>query len=758
MRVFVVFSLVCELLFLAFGAVLPVAAHTGLIGNSYDLQDQQAGNVYTFKQFGFQDQLMISPFGSTALSFNLPPSWQIGEGTEVLLRYNHSLGSTASAGTSATNWVGGTVFVYYNGILIDTIFLSEQGEFTRSILIPAEALKSAVPNETQSISILFDASSMCDFPNTQSVLSILSTSEIRFSYFVVPPPLDLSKYPSPIYQERVFGPVGVSIVIPDNPSAADLESALSVVTSLGAISGGELKYAFSTLSSLPVESRTTQNLILIGNPSKFPILQDIVFPYPVTGGRFSVSNANEDDGIIQLARSPWNELNVILLVSGNTDAAVVKAGRALATGMLVPSVRPDVSLVRDVNPVAEPEIKEDRTFADMGYTNLTISGVAEQFSFINFFVSAEQALSSDAYIDLVTVHSDLLDYDTSGMTFLLNDEIVGSLKYDKEADQITTTRVKLLPSALRRGKNQLTIIADLGIITDCESQNLERAWVTVSSSSLFHLPKTAQTFALGKRANLLEYPINLMSAEDLGDLAFILPQNDPVAWLQAAKVAYFLGSRSSTTFVDFRALFANDVAEEILKERSLLLFGLSSTLPLVSQLNEALPAPFAPGSDEAQQPSMLVDYRLLPGVNVGYLQILESPWNPEMIILAVMGNSELGIPMAADALTNETLLAKLNGNFAVVYGTQILTTDTRLGQASQGLIGSLPVSVTAVPTDSGQTPFQTSEIQGRPTWIMPAFLVITVIIVILAGFRLLKGLVRQKQENKPADDDEPKSP
>jgi hypothetical protein len=108
-------------------------------------------------------------------------------------------------------------------------------------------------------------------------------------------------------------------------------------------------------------------------------------------------------------------------------------------------------------------------------------------------------------------------------------------------------------------------------------------------------------------------------------------------------------------------------------------------------------------------------------------------------------------------LTNETLLAKLNGNFAVVYGTQILTTDTRLGQAIQGLIGSLPVSVTAVPTDSGQTPFQPSDIQGRPTWIMPAFLVITVIIVILAGFRLFKGLSRQKQENKPADDDEPKS-
>jgi len=472
---------------LAFGAVSPVAAQTG--------------SVYTFKQFGFEDRLMVGPFGSARVSFSLPPTWQLAEGTEILLRYTHSLGTKTVGGASSTaNWVGGTMLIYYNDILIDTIFLTAQGEFTKSILIPAEALRSVVANEPQSVEVFFDASSMCNYPDVQSVVSIQSTSEMRFSYFMVPPPLELSKYPSPIYQESVFGPMGVTVVIPDSPSAAEIESALSVVASIGAMSGGELKLALSTLSDLSVEARTTQNLILVGGPSKFPILQDIAFPYSAAGGSFAVNGANADDGIIQLARSPWNDLSVILFVSGNSDSAVIKAGRAVATGRLVPSVRPDTSIVKDVNPVKESsEVREDRTFADLGFTNKTVYGLEELYVIIDFSATAEQALSTEAYVDLVTAHSDFLDFNASGMTLVLNDEVIGSIKYDKEMDEITTTRVKLLSSVLRRGRNQLTIISDLAALPDCSGKNLDKTWVTLIESSSSISPKQRRHLQLGKR-------------------------------------------------------------------------------------------------------------------------------------------------------------------------------------------------------------------------------------------------------------------
>ena len=75
-------------------------------------------------------------------------------------------------------------------------------------------------------------------------------------------------------------------------------------------------------------------------------------------------------------------------------------------------------------------------------------------------------------------------------------------------------------------------------------------------------------------------------------------------------------------------------------------------LPWLSWINASLPAPFAPSSDIAVERGMRVTYRLPEGTDLGYVQLLSSPWNSARTILAVMGSSDKGLTWAGNAITD----------------------------------------------------------------------------------------------------------
>jgi hypothetical protein len=142
---------------------------------------------------------------------------------------------------------------------------------------------------------------------------------------------------------------------------------------------------------------------------------------------------------------------------------------------------------------------------------------------------------------------------------------------------------------------------------------------------------------------------------------------------------------------------------------------------------------------------MLVNYSLLPDTSVGYLQLLPSPWNLDNTILAVLGNTTDGIPMAGATLIKDDLIARLSGNFAVLYGDQAVSTDTRLGVGKENIISQLPVAVTVTPEQAESTAQVSGEkIVSRPLWIIPLFGIITVSILIL----LMVMLTRESRAKK----------
>jgi hypothetical protein len=747
------FLLVTQIFFLLGGQIHSVAAKALGVNYKY-LPVLQTGNNFTFDDLGYEERIMVGPYDLESIFFSTPPTWQLTSGT-INLRFTTG-GTFAGESLESAGWVGGSIFVYFNEELIDTVLLDQTGEATKEIQIPANALEPVTDDGRHILSFLFDATYTCDFEDFQENLIISSDSVLDLQYQPKAPSVDLSSFPFPIYQPNSPSTTNLTLVVPDQPSADELQAALTVSAGLGYIVDDGLDLTLVSLSELSENILNSNNIIFVGLPTELSSLQDVEFPVPITNGEFVISGAAQDDGIIQIAQSPWNISNVVLLVSGNTDIGVIKAAQTVGTGVIVPSGREDVSVITQVNPETSVSVLEDRTLGDLGYTNETMQGTLGQYLSYYFYASPEQAYSTGAYIDLVTSHSDLLDYERSGITLLLNDEVVGSLRYDKDSDQVETTQIKFLPQVLNQGINRLEIIGDLKPVYDCYSTDIQDTWVTVSESSLIHLPNNSQQVDIGKNLDLQNFKYTFPTSENLKDLAFVLAHDDSQSWAHASKLANYLGRNGQITAVDLRVAYADSVPDEILQERNLIVIGRASTLPIVEQLNDALPAPFEPGSDDVVQPDMLVNYRVLPDVNTGYIQLLQSPWNSNLAILMVMGNTDEGVSLAGEALINDDLLNQIRGNFSILFGDQVLSVDTRLlGPSNNSMIENPPASDVIVSPTSTTNIFTGDETlpSGRADWILPTVVISTLVVLIIGIFAVWRGRSGKISEKDQVDSD-----
>ena len=94
----------------------------------------QLENAVTFEQLGFSEKLMVGPFDSTSVYFSLPANVNLAEGSSLFLEY--AVAWSGSGDVNLENSVLGTLLVYFNDELIDTIVLNGSAETSKEILIP----------------------------------------------------------------------------------------------------------------------------------------------------------------------------------------------------------------------------------------------------------------------------------------------------------------------------------------------------------------------------------------------------------------------------------------------------------------------------------------------------------------------------------------------------------------------------------------------------------------------------------------------
>lgn len=703
----------------------------------------------TFGELGFQETSLVSPFDSTRVLFSIPANWRLVPNGEAQLEIEVTLtGPDVGLLGTEQNPYGGSLLVTFNGELVSTIALNELGPQTIPLSLPPASLTSIRRDGRHEFTISLSAQFSCIY-NVRAIVTILPTSTFKLPFEVSSPELDLSRIPAPFHLRNALLPERTVVVVPDDPDPGELDAALNVMSGFGSLVGETFDFGLAPAGELTEDILAQSNLIFVGRPEQFDRLGEVKFPLPVENKRFaSLPSESENDGVIQMGISPWNEGKAVLLVGGNSTDAVNKAAQALSSGNILTYENPALAYVADVQLLSRTlPIVQDFTLQSLGYTTQTLSGIGVDSAQYLFNVAKEQVKSEDASIDLVYYHSGLLDYGLSSLTVELNNQILASTVFSKESEQLTTLQVKIAPGILRFGENRLTISARMFVVTSCDTSGFSNPWLTISDQTSIHLPPAADTGASSPPLlDLKFYPDLFATQSDLGDVAFILPRSNPSSWKIAGQMAYQLGRTANPLISNLEAVYADEVPQSVLDENSLIVVGRSSTVPFLSQINDRLPAPFDFETDTANESQMQIVYRIPNGMSVGYLELMNSPFNIEKPILVLAGNSDEGLTMAGDALLQSPLRNQLAGVFAVTNGTQIATANASAAFSALGTL--LPPSQAVVTTPIPASSRAPAALKP-PGWLLPVLIASGIAILLIIGLVVVNAFARRREMAAP---------
>jgi hypothetical protein len=669
-------------IFLVVALLMPVSVG---FARSNDLNTHDAGvlraegDTFSFAELKEEDHRLFGPFATETLFFGLPANWKLTGGAQLELDYSVSIQTAVSSAENQLS--GGTLSVLMNDQVVAVLPLEQSGRFTQFIQIPLTALSALRRDGRQELSIILSSSESCVIDAKMDVI-IHSSSRFIIPHEVTAPNTDLKLFPRPLYQDTIFTDSAL-IVVPDEPTSSELQAALTVSAGLQARTGGAMAISVMNHDGLNDTLLAGSHLILVGNAASLPIFYQLATPLALVNGVYEGAG---DAGILQMIPSPWSPERVVLIISGNDDQATVKAAQALSTGVIRPNTASNLALIDSVNNrVYAEQSAVNQTLENLGYESTTFEGRGESNETFQFFIPTGQTVTAEAYFEVSLSNSTLLNYARSGVFIILNEKPIGSIRLSDETANKANNRIQIAipPSAVRSGVNFLDVVVALEPLDECADPNQTGLFVTLWADSRLYLPLAPSPVSTVDIPDLSTYPLPFVQSPDLGKVAFVLERNNLDAWSSAIKVAGQLGTVADGVIFTPIVMFADETAGKDLSTYDIMVVGTPSKMDFINEINPNLPAPFAPGSDMASEEELQVVYQIDPNQPVGYLELLPSPFNPENLIVAVVGNSSQGLTWSADALLDEVARQALIGNFAVIRDDQILSVDTRL-LVSQG--------------------------------------------------------------------------
>ena len=681
---------------------------------------------------------MHAPFDDMVIRFGAPPNWALTSGAAIQLdvAFYYDVQELSTPTNIVGEVFGGLLQVVYNGVTLTSILLDERGDQTFTIPISADAMLSERGDGQHELRLFLISDESCLY-GIDTIVVVRPTSRFYLPHRTVSIATDLSNLPRPIFQDGSIAPDQASIVIPDQPSSSELQAALSVAAGFGRMTNEELLFSMVTASGLTPEMQNANHLVFVGKPGAFPLLGNVALP--ASQAEFTSAEGAPTDGIIQMAESPWNTAKAILVVGGDTDEGVVKAAQAFSSGYVIGIEEPNLARVADVNPVfLTTAAAANRTFADLGYLTDTIEyfGIASRE--IEFFIPPGQVPEGDSYVEVNYAHSTLLSYALSGLVVELNGKPVGSAAFSDDTSQRGTLRAKLPADLMNPGRNRLRMIFNMVPEDVCSYFFVDHLWFTIFDDSSIHLPLIPMTVDITDYLLDMDlYPRFFSLGPSSESVAFVVPQNDIDAWQIAAQIAANIGDDTEWSLAEVQAYFSDSVPDEVRQNNDLIVIGRATNQPIIAELAGSLPAPFDAGSDIATIHDLQVTYRLPAGTDIGYLELLKSPWNREKFILAVLGSTDVGVSMAGAALTTPELRGDLAGNFALVSGEQIVSINTNLDLgAGSEIAATVPGTEVQIPVPD------TTFVVEKPKWVLPAIggvVVLMVVIILVAGISSLRN-------------------
>jgi len=690
-------------------------------------QDAVSGTVISLAQLQENEIFLKGPYDTFTVTFGLPADWKLTAGSQLDLHLLSAL--NAATPPEGPALYGGTVTVKFNRDTVAILPLYTIGDFDFSIPIPAYDMISPRPDGRMELRFELDSGATCTFNQNMDVV-ISASSQLSISHEDRLPDTDLINFPSPIFQGSIY-PDNALIVVPDQPTAMEIQSATTVAAGLANLTSGNLNLELVTLGKLTAEQETQNHILFVGKAASLPEIAKLALPLPSQNGKFSLRD-DPDSGVIQMVNSPWNPKNVVLVVGGNTDAGTVKAAQAVSTGIIHSGAFPNLAIVesvQDMDPSNSPIA--DQTLADLGYQQELLEGRGVDTTTFNIYIPPGTVLSSDAYFELNYGHSALLNYDTSGLVALFNGQPIGSVRFTDETSQhaINQTRITIPPSITLPGNNVLEIRSSLEPANNCTDPSLRGLWAVIWPESRLNMPFRAVQDNTLSILDLRMYPAPIIFDTTLGNTAFVIQKDAPGTWNNLIPIASYLGNQSNGSIYTPRVIFDDEISKDELAKYDLIVVGLPSKLSIMKELNDSLPIPFDLETNATRYTYSQVTYLIPSDAAFGYVELLQSPWNADNFVITALGNTPEGVISATTALFDAKLRGQLAGNFAAINGAKVQTADTRLGLPLEDVTVTETV-VNPLEPQPQKADLSTPTID-RPAWLLIAIQAVVVLIVVM---------------------------
>jgi len=662
----------------------------------------------------FIDNLeLLSPQGTAEFFITLPDDWAVeGPVTLVLdVDYSENVTSFTEEVSLADANLSSRLDIRLDGVLASSINLDSDDVGRRLIEVPLPAeLLADQTTRFHTISMELSARDYCEV-NAETRISLNAAgSYVRAVYQEVIPALDLGRYPIPFFNSPIgLETESVWIVLPDNPDDIHLQVAASVAAGLGRLTGNDLQLNALFASQVTDQIYRNNNMILIGEPTRNSLIQDLyatrALPSTVgLDGNIMVDGlaVGLEEGVIQLARNPQNEAHTILVATGLSELGLQRAGRALGGDPSLIGIRGEIAVITDATELFRLERASSDapigtySFSDFGIDqNVVLVGAGQKEFNFNFDVPIGGDLREGAYIELMFNATNSVDLEASSLNVLINDVPISGSALSEIIDQEETIASDVGPESIEVNFRTIRINIPQGVVEPGQSNNLallvdmrgdwgcdlpEFIWATISRNSLMYLPQESvdvqEYFPL-----VSQFPIPFNRFPNLEDVFISMPAEiDEVELQQLIRLMSTLGD--ATDFgegiipVINRGAFP---AGTNLAAYHLVVLGRPTENAFLAELNDSLQQKFFAGSDELIQEWDDITYRLGPGINLGVIEILRSPWNDSRVVLVMTGTSELGQSYAGNALFNLAFgTAALEGNIVFVSAVDANYVDTRL--------------------------------------------------------------------------------
>ncbi|MFD0679763.1 MULTISPECIES: cellulose biosynthesis cyclic di-GMP-binding regulatory protein BcsB [unclassified Paenibacillus] len=523
------------------------------------------------------------------------------------------------------------------------------------------------------------ANNVCVDPqNTANWTVILKNSRVNLNLIPSYDKADLTTYPSPFLEKGSTNPLQSIIAVPDNIDQNEFTSVAQLAQYFSSLASDKrIKFPVYSESELTDTLLRDNNVIWYGRSDHWKDRGQAAIEAlrKLTG-----SPANQWQGVIGVAPSPWNAANTQLTVTGNAEE-LSNAATILTDETLFSQLQGNVSVIPAK--VSKKEAPADWkignpytvTLEKMGYNNITIEGAEQGNVRIYYPIPGNWDIDNGAGLKLLFKHSKSIDLKQSVVSVKLNGIPVESQRLSETTADSGLLELVLEPSIIGssrtleidvvfqfiKAKNNSDDAQNQNVKNYCNSTSYLGNWAVIDkNSTLTYIPAQRQT----PRLESLPYPFVVNGHWD--QTALLLPDQAGTNELSMALTLAGMIGRNAQINNNQLVLIKTSTPglKELLKDLNIIYLGTSKSLPDFMNGFSGSQVQFK----DDQILSHESDVQLLSELqnNSAVIQITHSPLNPNNSLLIMSAASAEREASITTALTSPVESNKITGNFVII--------------------------------------------------------------------------------------------